>query len=71
MFGAEVTSSSASNCPWTRGKDVNCTALAPLMNVPSHVALADARHALEEAQAAVDRLCRRWQELQAKCKVVA
>jgi hypothetical protein len=36
-----------------------------------HVALADARHALEEAQATVDRLCRRWQELQAKCKAVA
>ena len=31
-----------------------------------HAALADACHALEDAQAAVERLYRRWQELEAK-----
>jgi hypothetical protein len=41
------------------------------MSVPGHVALADARHALEQVQATVDRERRRWQELQAKCKAVA
>jgi ATP-binding cassette subfamily F protein uup len=33
-----------------------------------HAALADACHALEEAQEAVDRLYQRWQELEAKGK---
>jgi ATP-binding cassette subfamily F protein uup len=33
-----------------------------------HVALADACHALKEAQGAVDRLYQRWQELDAKSK---
>jgi ATP-binding cassette subfamily F protein uup len=45
---------------------VQCQARVEEAATAGHVALADACHALEEAHAAVDRLYRTWQELEAK-----